>query len=224
MDFDQELDRLADGYAKQGYQVAIRPRPEELPSFAKDFRIEILGKRGSEGVLVAVKRDRREVAADSNLTRYAEVTGSQKGWRFDFAIPDSEQPNIREIDDAEDFSENDIEESFSNSTNMVQLGFDRPAVMTAWVGFEAAMRLRPRAAGERAGWGSMPRGLLNELYPSGVISHAEFSRLESLFRVRNQIVHGFVSSLAPEAGSVAFLSDVGRRLIFESRVASPILE
>jgi|SRR5208282_1102209 len=79
MDFDQELKQVADAYASQGYQVTIRPNPEALPSFAKDFKIEILGKRGTEGVLVAVKKDRDEVAADSNLTRYAEITGLQKG-------------------------------------------------------------------------------------------------------------------------------------------------
>src|SRR5208283_2127470 len=127
MDFDQELKQVADAYASQGYQVTIRPNPEALPSFAKDFKIEILGRRGTEGVLVAVKKDRDEVAADSNLTRYAEITGLQKGWRFDFAILEAENPSSREIDGARDFSEEDIEKSFGESLDMVRLGFLRPA-------------------------------------------------------------------------------------------------
>jgi hypothetical protein len=217
MDLDQELKRLADAYTSRGYQVTIRPKPEALPSFAKDFKIEILGKRGTEGVLVAVKKDRDELAADSNLTRYAEIIGLQKGWRFDFAILEAENPSSREIDGAADFSEEDIERSFTESSDMVRLGFLRPAVLTAWAGFEAAMRLRLRAAGERAGWGSSPRSMLNELYSNGIISIDEFHKLETLSRVRNQIVHGFISSLDPEGGSVQFLCEIGHRLIEESQ-------
>ena len=220
MDFDQELKQVADAYASQGYQVTIRPNPEALPSFAKDFKIEILGKRGTEGVLVAVKKDRDEVAADSNLTRYAEITGLQKGWRFDFAILEAENPSSREIDGARDFSEEDIEKSFGESLDMVRLGFLRPALITAWAGFEAAMRLRLRAAGERAGWGSPPRSMLNELYSNGVINVEEFRKLETLSRMRNQIVHGFISPLASEGGAVQFLCDIGRRLIEESQDAN----
>ncbi|MFI5453813.1 MAG: hypothetical protein ACHRXM_00010 [Isosphaerales bacterium] len=219
MDFEQELKRVADTYARQGYQVTIRPDPESLPPFARDFKVEVLGKRGMEGVLVAVKKDRDEVAADSNLTRYAETTGLQKGWRFDFAVLEAERPSSNEIDGANDFSEEDIHKSFTEASEMVRVGFVRPAVITAWAGFEAAMRLRLRAAGERAGWGAAPRSMLNELYSSGVINVEEFRKLENLFRVRNQIVHGFISPLASEGGAVQFLCDVGHRLIEESRTA-----
>jgi hypothetical protein len=219
MDFEQELKRVADTYARQGYQVTIRPDPKALPPFARDFKIEILGKRGTEGVLVSVRKDRDEVAADSSLTRYAETTGLQKGWRFDFAVLEAEKPSTNEIDGANDFSEVDIHKSFDEALEMVRVGFVRPAVITAWAAFEAAMRLRLRAAGERAGWGAAPRSMLNELYSNGVINAEEFRKLETLFRVRNQIVHGFISPVASEGGTVQFLSDVGNRLIEESRTA-----
>jgi hypothetical protein len=220
MDFDQELKRLADTYASQGYQVTIRPNPGALPAFAKDFRIEILGTRGTEGVLVAVKKNLDEAAADSNLTRYAEITGLQKGWRFDFAVLEAADPSSREFDGAREFSEEDIEESFNQSLNMVRLGFLRPAVITAWAGFEAAMRLRLRAAGERTGWESSPRSMLNELYSNGVLNVAEFRKLETLARLRNQIVRGFISPLASEGGAVQVLCDIGQRLIEESQNAN----
>jgi len=219
MDFEHELKQVADTYARQGYQVTIRPDPAALPPFARDFKVEILGKRGMEGVLVAVKKDRDEVATDSNLTRYAETTGSQKGWRFDLAVLEAQRSSSNEIDGANDFSEEDIHKSFIEASEMVRVGFVRPAVVTAWAGFEAAMRLRLRAAGERAGWGAAPRGMLNELYSNGVINFEEFRKLENLFRVRNQIVHGFISPLASEEGAVQFLGDVGHRLIEESRTA-----
>jgi hypothetical protein len=43
----QSLNRVnfnTEGLATQGYQVTIRPDPEALPPFAKDFQVEILGK------------------------------------------------------------------------------------------------------------------------------------------------------------------------------------
>lgn len=220
MDFDQELKRLADTYENRGYQVTIRPKSEALPSFAKDFQIEILGTRGNEGVLVAVKKNLDEAAADSNLPRYAEVTGLQTSWRFDFAVLEAANPSSKEIDGAREFSEEDIEESFDQSLNMVRLEFLRPAVIAAWAGFEATMRLRLRAAGERAGWGSSPRSMLNELYSNGIINVEEFRKLETLSRLRNQVAHGFNSPLASEEGVVQFLCDVGRRLIEESQNAN----
>ncbi len=218
MDFDEELKRVADAYAKQGYQVTIRPDQQSLPAFAIGFEIEILCKRGTEGVLVAVKKNRDEAAADSNLTRYAELINAQEGWRFDLAVVEDEKPSPKEIDWAEDFSEQEIDKSFTDAAAMMGLGYLRPAIITAWAGFEAAMRLRLRAAGERAGWGSVPRTMLNELYSNGMINVAEFRELEALSRVRNQIAHGFTSQ-NPEEEAVRILREVGNRLVEEAREA-----
>src|SRR6476660_1437036 len=107
MDLLQELKRVADVYRGQGYDVTVRPSPDQLPPFAKDFKVEIVGRRGAEGVLVAVKKDRDEVAADGNMQRYAEITGTQPGWRFDFAILEAENPKAREVRGAQEFSGDD---------------------------------------------------------------------------------------------------------------------
>jgi hypothetical protein len=104
-----------DTYASQEYRVTIRPNLVALPPFAQDFQFEILSKRGTERVLVVVKKNRHEFAADSNLNRYAEISGFQKGWGFDFVILEAEDPSAIEIDAARDFSEEDIEKSFGES-------------------------------------------------------------------------------------------------------------
>jgi len=62
--------------------------------------------------------------------------------------------------------------------------------------------------------------MLNELYSNAVINVEEFRKLETLSRVQNQIVHGFISPLASEGGAVQFLCDIGRRLIEESQDAN----
>jgi hypothetical protein len=218
MDFEQELMRLAGSYTAQGYQIIIRPGPDDLPSFAKDFKVEIVGKRATEGVLVAVKRNRDEFAADANLPRYAEVTAAQPGWRFDFAILEAEAPGARDLRGAQELSGEDIDRTLADAEKMIHADFTRAAVLTAWAGLEAAMRMRLRAAGEDAGWGTTPRGMLNELYSSGVFAEQEFRELERLYQLRNRIVHGFAAP-ASEAGVVQFLNQTARRLLAESQRA-----
>jgi uncharacterized protein YutE (UPF0331/DUF86 family) len=220
MDFEHELKRVADSYTDQGYEVTLRPGPDRLPPFAKDFKVEIVGKRGTQGVLVAVKKTRDDLAADPNVQRYAEVIGTQPGWRFDLAVLKGSDPNARDLRDAREFSDEEIGKSLTEAEKIAGMGFGRAGVITAWAALEAAMRMRLRAIGRPAGWGSSPREMLNELYSSGLLSADEFRRLEGLFKLRNQIVHGFSPTSAngaSDAGEVRFLSEVTQRLVRESQ-------
>jgi hypothetical protein len=216
MDFEQELKRLADFYTDQGFAVTIRPQSKDLPPFAKDFQIELLGKRGVGGVLVAVKKNRTALAAEADLPRYAEITGGQPGWRFDLSVLEGENPRERDFRGAEEFSPDDISKSLADAEKIAHLGFVQPAVIAAWAGLEAAMRIRLRALGRPAGRGTIPREMLNELFSSGVFSREEFQQLEQLFQMRNRIVHGF-SAPVSDVTAVNLLSDLARRLVEESQ-------
>jgi REase_AHJR-like len=220
MDFERELQRVADLYRNQGFQVIVRPGPEDLPPFAQDFKIEILGVRDPERVLVAVKKNRNEAAADPNLPRYAEITNAEPGWRFDLVILEAEDRAYREIGNAREFSAEDVDDAFDKAREVARLGFVPPALIMAWSGFEAAMRLSLCAAGESINWGTPPRSMLRELYSNGTLSVEEFRRLETLSRVRNQIAHGFISSPAADGGEVTFLCNLGERLVEEARGAA----
>jgi uncharacterized protein YutE (UPF0331/DUF86 family) len=216
MDFEQELKQVAALYSSQGYQVVQNPGPKDLPDFAKDFKVEIVGRRGDRGVLVSVKKNRQTMAADKDMPRYAEITTGHPSWRYDFAILEAEEPGAREARGAQDFSGEDVIRTTAEAEELARMGFLRAAIFTAWSALEAAMRMRLRALGETAEWGTMPRELLNELYSSGLLDGDEFSHLERLFQVRNQIVHGFTSPTS-EGGMVAFLAGLARRLVEESR-------
>src|SRR5262249_3417253 len=127
MDLLQEIKRLADVYQGQGYDVTVRPSVDQLPDFAKEFQVEILARRGAEGVLVSVKRNRDELAADRELPRYAEVTGAQPGWRFDLAVLEAENPKARELRGAQEFSSQDITHSLEQAEQLRSTGFTRYA-------------------------------------------------------------------------------------------------
>jgi hypothetical protein len=192
MDFEQELKRVAGLYSTQGYHVVQHPGPQDLPDFARDFKVEIVGRRGDGGVLVSVKKNRQEMEADGDMPRYAEITSGQPGWRYDFAILEAEEPGAREARGWQELTGEDVARSLAETEELARGGHVRASFLMAWAALEAAMRMRLRALGESAGWGK-PRQMLNELYSLGVLAGAEFERLEKLSQVRNQIVHGFAS-------------------------------
>ena len=215
MDFETELIRVAGLYLSQGYQVVFRPGSAELPPFAKNFKVEIVAKRGTQGVLVSIKKNRFEMAADSNLPRYAEIISSQPGWRFDITILEGEDPAARELRGAQELPDEAIEKALDEACELVRTGFVRPALIIAWSALEAAMRRKLRASGETAGWGTPPRQLLNELYSTGILSGDVFRRLERVYRLRSEITHGFASPTL-DAGTVSFLIETARGLLQES--------
>ncbi len=214
MDSAKEFDAVVQSYMRQGYSVQVHPRNESLPPFAKDFGVDLLARRGDEHVLVAVKKNRDAVARDPEMKRYAELTENQPGWRFDLVIMEGQERN--EFQGARELAAEDMLRLLTHADRLVELGFVNEAIITAWSALESSMRLKLRAEGEIAGYGTPPRQMLNELYSSGSLSEEEFRRVESLFRLRNEIVHGFKPT-AVEPGIVPFVADLTRRLVDESQ-------
>ncbi len=214
MSNDTDLNRLADTYRGQGYDVVVRPGSGDLPPFAQDFQLELLGRKGAGGVLVAVKKNRTELAADKELPRYAAETRNHPGWRFDFAILEAEEPGARDVQGAREPSDEDVRRALGDADKLVESGFIPAALTTAWAGFEAAMRKRLRASGQKVGWGAMPRQMLTDLYSAGSLSPQDFSRLDQLYRWRSEIAHGFAPPKL-EPGAVEFLTGAARRLLEE---------
>jgi hypothetical protein len=163
-----------------------------------------------------VKKNRQEIASDAELSRYAAETRRHKGWRFDLAILEPEELRAREMQGAEELPDEDVRKALGDAENLAKSGLIRPALITAWAAFEAAMRRRLRASGQQAGWGTMPRQMLTDLYSARIVSFQDFPRLEQVYRLRSEIAHGFASpKIEPEA--VELLAKTARRLLDESQ-------
>ena len=80
MNIEQQLNTLADGYRSRGFQVVVRPGPDDLPPFARDFKVEILAKGPDVNALASVKTTPAELEADPNL-EVRESIEKQPGWR-----------------------------------------------------------------------------------------------------------------------------------------------
>lgn len=212
MDIEQRLSYVADRYRSLGFTVVRRPGPDDLPPFAKDFKVEIVATGADGNVLASVKGSPAELEADSAVSNYAEITEKQPGWRYDILVlsPDGGLP--REKRQADEPPEEGIRRGLDEVERLVEAGFLAAAFTAAWGALEAAMRRRVRASGGDAGWGTTPRTMLNELYSSGSLSTGALRELEALFQLRSAVIHGF-SVPEVEPGAVRFLVDTARRLL-----------
>jgi hypothetical protein len=218
MNTESALNRVAEGYRAQGYDLVVRPGPDALPPFAKDYRVEILASRPDGNVLALAKERPREPEADPNLPRSAEVIESQPGWRDDLFVLGPAPRATPEDRDAKEPSEGEVSRSLDDVECLLQAGPVPQALIAARAAPESAMRHRLRSLGSEAGWGTSPRTMLNQLLSSGATSQGAFRDLEGLFRPRNVLVRGF-SAPDVEPTSVRVLRDTARRLLADSHPA-----
>jgi hypothetical protein len=219
MDTERRLEQLAERYRDQGYTVILNPTPNDLPSFANDFKVEILASRPDGNVLASAKASSQEFERDKNLSRYAEIIARQQGWRYDVFVlgPQAPIPASGTITDA---SDDEIERTLASAEHLLRAGFKPQAVLASWAALESAMRHRLRSLGAKAEWGTSPRSMINELLSIGVLTHSDSRDIEEFSRLRNIIVHGFsVPELRPD--TVSFLASTARRLLEESKQREP---
>jgi hypothetical protein len=215
MTIEERLNHVAARYRSLGFKVVIRPGPDDLPPFAKDFKVEIVATSDKGNVLVVAKASASELQADQEVARYAEITDKQLGWRLDVFVLGPESPSLPEKRDAQEPTEEEIRRSIDDAERLLGAGFTAQSFLAAWATLESAMRRRLHAEGTQAGWGTSPRTLLNELFSAGAFNNSDFRDLEGLSQLRNVIVHGFsVPDFPPSA--VEFLLGVARRLLTES--------
>ena len=218
MNIEERLNHVADRYRAQGFKVVVRPGPNDLPDFAKDFKVEIIARRDDGCVLASAKKSPTDLEADRDIPRYAETIEKQPGWRFDVFVLGPESGPLPDRRGAEEPSEEDIHRKLGEVERMLQAGFVGQALIAAWAVLETAMRRCLQAEEEAAGWGSSPRTMLNELYSGGVLHGSDFRDLEGLFQTRSFVVHGFTTPVI-EKSSVQFLVSTARMLLDKSRVA-----
>ncbi len=75
MNTQQRLNHIVDRYRKQGYQVILNPQPDDLPPFAKDFKVEIFASRPDGNVLASAKATASEFDGDTNLSEKLDLRG-----------------------------------------------------------------------------------------------------------------------------------------------------
>src|SRR3954454_5486109 len=95
------LERIAQRYPDQGYDVVVQPAEHQVPERIRGFEPDLIATRGNEGVVVGVKEDRGDVASDSRLAHLAEILNAWPGWRLDLVVLEAESPGERVARDAD---------------------------------------------------------------------------------------------------------------------------
>jgi hypothetical protein len=214
MDFEKELDQVADEYRAEGYSVITHPDAAHLPPFAVGFNPDLLAIRAGESALVKVKRDRADLQADPDVPRQAEIVGKQPGWRYDVLVLHGEDPVRRLARVVGEPSLAQTQEILDEAERVLQVATPRAAFVLAWAGLTAAMRRTAQRAGIGGAPGTQPAVVLRELYANGRLSHDDFRRLDNL----RLVCMGIVNGLAPvpvDAGMVQTVVDIARRLLAE---------
>jgi len=211
MDFEKELQRLAEQYTQEGYFVLTHPDADHLPGFAAAFSPQIIAKRADENVIVEVKRDRADLESDPNVPVQAGITNAQPGWRYDLVILSEGDPFRRISREAREPTPDEIIAQLAQVDQMLREGDIPAASVFAWASLEAAMRQAASDAELH-----MPRQttgeLLRTLYGNGLFTREQFDRLTRSYRLRTEIVHGLIP-LAIEAASVQPVVDATKYLL-----------
>jgi REase_AHJR-like len=199
------LEKVAEEYRQEGYDVLVAPTGEQLPEFLADRGVDLLARRGDEHVAVQVKR--RDELYD--LVPLPDRVSPPAGWRFDLVVyprPVEEVPRNGN-EPAAGYAVTLIDEA----EQLVTVGTLRAAFLVAWSAAEAAMRengRRERLCAET----DPPRFVVKTLYANGILSREEYDRLQRLYELRNRLVHGVPPDRLGEEDARALI-DLARRLL-----------
>lgn len=184
------LEKVAQRYRDEGYDVVIRPGKEQVPPFLADFRLDMVATRGHEGVVVEIKPRRIDLSKDPQISCMASLVNSQPGWKFDLVILEPETTVEKAAMEAAEPSDEQLFQILQTADDLADKGYAPFACVVAWGGLEAAMR-RLRDDAELHGR-TTPAELMRALYSNGVLSREQFERLRESYKVRSQVVHGLV--------------------------------
>jgi hypothetical protein len=189
--FEAEIQRVAKQYRAEGYEVIVRPPPEQVPPFLVGHELDLLATRGDEKVVAEIRLNRTALNDNAHVARLAELVNKQPGWRFDLVILEQESPVKRIAVKSQEPTDEQFSEMIARARIAGSAGLSDMAIVYAWAVLEAAMR-RLRDDAELYGR-TTPSQLLNTIYSNGFLERDEFDRAREAWEIRTQSVHGFVA-------------------------------
>jgi uncharacterized protein YutE (UPF0331/DUF86 family) len=184
----ERLIRLAEEYRDKGYEISFQPNPEDLPDFLKNYRPDMIVRRGDEAVVIEVKSRSSLNSSAQYLRNLAQVVEQYPGWRFELVMTNPEDATYSQR------AEGSLQEPEIESRLQVarQLATQHPesAILYSWSLVEATLRLVAENEGlNLQRFDSLY--LVKQLATEGVISKSEYQLLMNALSLRNSIAHGF---------------------------------
>ena len=188
----ERLLKLAQEYRAQGYEVSLHPSLEDLPNFLKNYRPDMIVRRGDEAMIVEVKsRSSLNSSSSQYLRILAQAIEQHPGWRFELVMINPEDASYSP--EAEGSLQTyEIESRLPVARRLATQNLES-AILYSWSLVEAALRLVTEQEGlslQRVD----PLYLVKQLATKGVISRSEYQLLTNALSLRNAVAHGFKTS------------------------------
>jgi uncharacterized protein YutE (UPF0331/DUF86 family) len=213
----ERLLQLAGEYRDKGYEISFHPNPEDLPDFLRNYRPDMIVRRGDEAVIIEVK-SRRSLNSSSRqyLQNLAQSVEQHPGWRFELVMTNPEDA-VYSPKAESSLQQSEIETRLQAAR---QLATQHPesAILYSWSLVEATLRL----VAEHEGMSLQrldPLYLVKQLVTEGVISRSEYQLLMDALSLRNAIAHGFKATQITQE-SVYQLIDVAAQLLKTLHISS----
>jgi len=185
----ERLLKLAEEYRDKGYEISFHPNPEDLPNFLKNYRPDMIVRRGDEAVVIEVKsRSSLNSSSSQYLRNLARVIEQHPGWRFELVMTNPEDA-MYSLKAEGSLQEHEIESRLQVARQLVTQ-HPESAILYSWSLVEATLRL----IAEKEGLSLQrfdPLYLVKQLATEGVISRSEYQLLMNALSLRNAIAHGF---------------------------------
>jgi hypothetical protein len=206
--------QIAEDYRTKGYQVTMQPGPDQLPQSLAAFAPDILARRGDEAVVIEI-RSRPASRRQPPLEDLAREVRALPGWRLELVLA---EPDIAFPLPATTlpWSEREAGRALNEAEQLLKAGHAEAALLMAWAGTEATLRLVAAREGVEAERNEA-NFLLERLTTEGVLGQREYQTLNGALSLRNAIAHG----LKPDASvrtKVPGLLRVARGLLEPSLV------
>ncbi|MFA6275807.1 MAG: hypothetical protein WC622_03610 [Pedobacter sp.] len=208
---ERRIKELAKEYENKGYSVFMNPNQELLPSFLKGFEPDLIVSNDNESVIIEVK-SRQDL---SDLKRYedlASIISKMKGWRFELVFTN---PTITtfEKSTSQTLSIEEIKLRLVDVQNLIDKEFTEASFLLCWSTLEAAMRYKLEK--ENFEGSNKPTSyVFKSIFSFGLINQHDYKTLETLFKFRSNLVHGFIQDI--EKSNVTDLINIAKYLIGDS--------
>jgi len=210
-----KIRQVAKDYEKKGYTVIIEPRGANIPSFIKNYHPDLIASNNKETVIIEVKT-RADYSTIERLKEIADLINNKEGWRFELIVINPRQTSHISAENIfEEYSKEEIKKNVDEIKQMVKQKQLAAAFILSWATLESLSRhlLLDDKKNLR---NKTPLVIIKTLFSFGYVSRRDYETLDSLFKTRNEVVHGYKTKSLDKT-AVEKTLDIIERMLTENR-------
>ena len=203
----QRLREVAREYRQRGYDVLIEPRPDQLPDFLAQFRVDILARNPTENVIVEV-RTQASLTAAPELDGIAQALHNKPSWRFELVVTNPRDRSSLQFQDATSLDRLDIIYRLHEARQLSEQEHGEAALLLTWSATEALLRYIAEVESVSIIQHD-PSQVTKSLFVYGVLNKEQYQALQDGLQARNRIAHGYKEqpSLAKTVDQLLYVAD-----------------